>query len=113
MIKGVIACDVCDVHAQSFLIEMVDVAKLDVASQRCGTLVVEVYTQFAAVVFEIQLIVFIGSLNLSWVDRERGGNVAVVHLQSQGVVCLGVEIILRIDIIHRSLGVDIVSRLVA
>ena len=113
MIKGVIACDVCDVHAQSFLIEMVDVAKLDVASQRCGTLVVEVYTQFAAVVFEIQLIVFIGSLNLGRVEGERCGKVAIVHLKSDGGIALGVQVVFGIDIVHRSLGVDIVSRLVA
>ena len=64
-------------------------------------------------VLEVEFVVVVVATNLGGVDRERGGNVTVVDLQSQSVVRLGVEVVLRVETVHRSLGVDVVAGLVA
>ena len=64
-------------------------------------------------VLEVEFVVVVTAANLGRVDGERGGNVAVVHLQSHGVVGLGVKVVLRVDVMHRALGVDVVAGLVA
>ena len=45
-------------------------------------------------VLEVEFVVVVVAAYLGGVDGERGGNVAVVHLQSQGVIGLGVKVFL-------------------
>ena len=113
VVEDIVGRCVDHVHAQPFLVEVVDVAIVDVARQRVGAQVVDVEADLLSVVLEVGLVVVVVAANLSGVDRERGGNVAVVHLQSHGVVGLGVEVVLRVNIVHSALGVDVVAGLVA
>ena len=57
VVETVIGCHIDDIHAQSFLVQMVYIAQLHVTRQRRGALVVDVETDAIAVVFEIELIV--------------------------------------------------------
>ena len=81
-------------------------------SPKCSALVVDVETDAIAVVFEIELIVVVVAAHLGWVERQRSGNVAVVHLQADGGILLGVQVVLRIDAVDRTFGMDVVTRLV-
>ena len=64
-------------------------------------------------ILEVEFVVVVFAAYLGWIDRERGGNVAVVHLQSHGVIGLCVKVVLRINIMQRALGMDVVACLVA
>ena len=92
---------------------MVHITQLDVTSQRRSTQVIDVEAYHLPVVLEVEFVIVVVTAYLGWVDRERGGNVAVVHLQSHGIVGLGMKVVLRVNIVHRALGVDVVAGLVA
>ena len=102
MVEAVISCHVDDVHAQSFLVEMIHIAQLYVTRQRRSALVVDVETDAIAVVFEIELVVVVVAAHLRGVKRQRNGNVAVVHLQTDGGILLGVQVVFRPYIVHRT-----------
>ena len=55
---------------QTFLVEMVDIAQLDVTRKRRGTLVVDVEADLLSVIFEVEFVVVVISTNLGRVDRE-------------------------------------------
>ena len=91
---------------------MIHIAQLYVTRQRRSALVVDVETDAIAVVFEIELVVVVVAAHLRGVKRQRNGNVAVVHLQTDGGILLGVQVVFRPYIVHRTFGMDVVTRLV-
>ena len=64
-------------------------------------------------ILEVELVVVVVSTVLFGVDGIGGGNVAEVHLNAQGGLPLGVQVVFRPHVVHRSLGVDVVATLVA
>ena len=84
----------------------------EIARQCFRPLVAKVKTQATAIVVEVELVVFVQTFHLGRIDSNSSGNATIGGANAHGSLVAGLEIGLRVEAVHCTLGVEVITRLV-